>query len=631
MSEMPTLEFSVQSGLAEQQRKQRAARGLSDFLYFCNYFCRFPDVNEDEHGETIAAYEKLLKTISKRRKRHKDGKTTPNDMRKLTLLVRAARGTLKTSLDQAFCMRLIVEDPHIAIRFNMNKKENAENKTGTIGKRLRFGRIPEHYGEFYNAGHWSKGELQSKQADGDADPTVIAGGLDERQTGTHCDVLINSDCQDDDNTQTAVLRENAEQWRSSEQSLYRQNSIYRIEIWDCTVWNKADIGCQMHEFAKSHPDSISSINRPVADIAEWMANSNTAKMNFNRLFPREKVRDLFIPEISGLREFDVYCQYFLDASRNEHTKFKSEWLKCGPDYDPSATEYNENRTNVCLLPKRMKLYVTIDPADAEAIRKAREKGDTANIKNLCNTGMVLWGMDEMKRRIILEAISRQMSVPEMGDQIITWFRAYHLPDRKTDDKALPKFGATDRAQRRWTFRRVGVEKVIFSAGAIINPLKAYLTMQPAIGPDWAKRLLNDRSAIQISTQRSKAGRQDATEVDWASGRVRIGQQQRDLCDSSEHPAQTLIEAKKEYPNVTDWDVLDAESLGYGPGFMAAPNDQPSQDELWAKKFEKECKAQLAIQSGSMDAVNAHYMKAFKDQKKTGAGNMYGPSQFVGVG
>ena len=632
MPSFPTINLDVAFEAAEKAKRRQ--HGLDSFLYWCNYFCRFPDINAIEHSEHIAVYERALKIFAKRRALRAEGTLAPKDMYKITILVCAARGTLKTSFDQAFFARLIVEDPQIAIRFNLNKKENAEKKVPTIGRMLRYGRIPEHFGEFYNAGHWSKASIQTHQADGNADPTVLAGGIDERQASTHCDVLGNSDCQDKENTQTEVLRKDAEACRSEWQNLYRQNSIYRLEIWDCTRWHKHDIASQIRLAAEAHPKQIWVIYRPVADVTEWAHDPDGCKLNFPTMFPRRKIKELFNPAISGLREYDVYCQYFLDTTKSEHTKFKESWLEPGPAYNPNAVEGDESQTDVCLLPKRLNLYVTIDPADADAIRKARERGDMVSVAGKCETGMILWGMDQQKHRVEFEAVSAQMTIPDIGDTIIRWYRGYHRPDRKKSNGEWPRFGATDRAQRDWTFRRVGVEKVIFSAGAIIEPLRAYLAAQPAVGPELARRLLNDRSAIQISTQRSKAGRQDATEVDWASGAVRSAQQQTDINDSAEHPLHILIDAKKEYPTGARWDILDAESLGWGPSsgggsFMVAPYDPVGADAVEMAKMQAAHQKAVDLWVGAPGTMNKVYAELLK-KGKGGSGSRFGPTEFVGT-
>ena len=623
----PQVNLDVAIEAAEKARRRQL--GLDSFLFWCNYFCRFPDINAIEHGEHIEVYERALKIFATRRAKRAEGTLRPEDMYKITILVCAARGTLKTTLDQAFATRLIVEDPLIAIRFNLNKKENAEKKVPTIGRMLRFGRIPDHFGGFYNPGHWSKASIQTHHADGNADPSVLAGGIDERQASTHCDVLINSDCQDKENTQTEVLRKDAESCRSEWQNLYRQNSIYRLEIWDCTRWHKHDIATQIRDASETHPKQVWMIYKPVADVGEWMRDPEGCALHFPTMFPRRKIKELFNPAVSGLREYDVYCQYFLDTSRSEHTKFKESWLAPGPAYNPDAEPGDEGQTNVCLLPKRMNLYVTIDPADAEAIRKAREKGDMISVAGKCDTGMILWGMDQLKHRVEFEAVSAQMTIPDIGDTIIRWYRAYHRPDRKRPREEWPLFGAADRAPRDWTFRRIGVEKVVFSAGAIIEPLRTYLAAQPVIGPDLAKRLLNDRSAIQISTQRSKAGRQDATEVDWANGGVRSAQQQTDINDKSEHPLQALIDAKREYPTSPRWDILDAESLGWGPGFMAAPYDPASVAEGEMAKMKVEHQKAVDLWVGSPGTMNKYYAEQLK-KGKAGVGTRYGPTEFVGI-
>jgi len=634
VSDFPPVELgqALSVDAAAMQRRARAERGLRDFLYFCNWFCGFADINQEEHGEFIEKIGEVLEVIRGRRERAAAGRPLPEDVLKLTFHDEAARGTYKTSIWLAFACRLIVEDREIAIRFNLNKVENAEKKVRGIGDLLRSGRIPEHYGAFWSSDReWSRRALRVI-GNNSVDPTVLAGGPDERQTSTHCDVLLSSDVQDEQNSLTDALRRGIEQWRSSEQQLFRQNSLYRLEVWDTTRWHRHDIAGQILELAnRPHKNErLWILRRPVADVAEWMRDPATATLNFPKIYPREKIEELFDAAVSGIREYDVWTQYFLDTSHSEHTKFQAAWLESGPAYDPKAAAGEMAETDVCLLPKRMNLFVLIDPANAEEIRKSREKGDFEAIRTLCDTGMVLCGMDESKNRIHLESVSRQMTIPDMGDQIVEWFRRYHLPDRRKDSAEWPKFGATDRAQRNWTFKRVGVEKVVFSAGAIIEPLRTYLGTRSMLGERWARRLLNDRSAIQISTQRSKAGRQDATEVDWRSGRVRIGQHQRDLRPGTEHPCRTLVEAKKEYPVVTAWDVLDAESLCWGPGFMSAPHDIQSEDERWRAEFEEHRKRQIAMAEGSSATMDEFYMKQWKARGKGGPQLRFGPSEYMGA-
>jgi len=612
------------------EKRANAKRGMDDFLFFCNFMCGFKDINREEHGEFIAAIEDVVREVGGRRKRAERGDATPDDSLKLTVHTEAARGTFKTSLWIAFICRLIVADRQVAIRFNMNKIENSEKKVASIGKMLRLGRIPDHYGKFHTPGGWSKRALHLEE-NVTPDPTVSAGGLDERQTGTHCDVIINSDVQDEANSLTAELRRGVEQWRSDEQSLFRQNSRYRLEVWDSTRWHDMDVAGQLVELGsrKPRPKRFWLIRKPVADVREWMRNPDTASLGFPILFPRPKVKELFDPSKSGLREFDVYAQYFLDTSRNVHTKFKAEWLSPGPRYNPRAVPDNMAETNVCLLPKRLNLFVTIDPADPDAIQKMRDKGDFESARDKCDTGMVLSAMDEQKNTIMLAAVTGQMTIPEMGDQIIKWFRAYHLPDKTKTPAACPLFGAKERYPRQWTMVRCGVEKAGFSA-LLLQPLKSYLTAHPGIGREWANRLINDRSAIQISTQKSKAGRQDATEVDYASGKWRIGQHQTDIDAGADHPASALVEAKREYPSVSKWDVLDAETLCSGKGFMSAPYEVTSESRVFQDELRKKLDAEIALMQGGYDAVNDYYHK--QRLAAQGGGNTnYGCGEFVGVG
>jgi hypothetical protein len=592
--EMVDLEAAAQVDIDDLKVITARDRSLRDYLYFVNYMCGFTAVNREEHGDYIDTCEEILATVRDRRKRALAGKVVPEDRLAIKLVDQAARGTFKTStFGIAFSLRLICEDRRIAIRFNLNKVENAVLKTEAIGQKLRFGRIPQHFGPFYQVGTWSKDQFKVIGNDHPEDPTVIAGGPDERQASTHCDVIINSDVQDDTNSQTDALRRNVEGWRSNVQSLYRQNSVYRIEVWDTTRWHQMDIAGQLKAMAlrKPKPKLVWLVCKPVADLTEWKRRPETCKVNFPRLFPREKIAELFDPEKSGLRENDVYLQYFLDTSHSTHTKFKEEWLAYPPMYDPNL------QNSICTLPRRLNLYVTIDPADPDAIQKARDKGDLGLVRDKCDTGMVLSGMDERKHRYIFAAVSAQMNIPDMGEQIIRWFRAYHMPDKN-------RVGPGGQP-RSWQLRRVGVEKALFS-GLLIEPLCRWLSDQPAVGPDWAKRLCNQMSAIQISTQRSKAARQDATEVDYATGRVRIAQQQRDLDPQVNHPVQVLIGAKQEYPNITRWDVLDAESLMWGVGFMAAPYEQMSEADADRLRFDKERDDYWAIRRMKPDAVMNQY-------------------------
>jgi len=618
----------------EVARPARAKRGLEDFLFFCNYFCGFKDINREEHGDILDAWEEIFRLVDARRERQLEGKSLPEDTLDIKLHIEAARGTFKTSIDQAASIRMIVKDRQIAIRFNVNKVDNAEKKVEFMSDLLKSGRIPDHYGEFYSPGDWSKRSFRVV-GNRSADPTVVAGGLDERQTSTHCDIIINSDMQDEANSLTQELRRGVEEWRSNELNLFRQKTCYRIEVWDSTRWHKHDIAGQLMTLADRvpKPKNVWVVCRPVADPGEWARDSRGCTLHFPNLFPREKIFSLFDAAKSGMREHDVWTQYFLDVSKGEHTKFKEEWLRPPLRYDPSAGQDSRQATSVCMLPKRLNLFVTIDPANADEIRKAREKGDFANIQDKCDTGMVLWGMDEQKHRVEFAAVSAQMSISEMGDQIVRWFRAYHMPDKRRKATEYPKFGPDDRAARNWTFKRVGVEKVVFSAGAIIEPLRVYLSGLPAMGPERARAWLNDHSAIQISTQKSKAGRQDATEVDWASGKVRTAQHQTDIDASIEHPLQTLIDAKKEYPNNVRWDVLDAESLGWGPSsgggsFMFAPYDMMTDHEKFEKDLDGTIDAMKRLARPGPGDIDKYYRQEREKAKMGQVVGLHGPSEFL---
>ena len=115
--------------------------------------------------------------------------------------------------------------------------------------------------------------------------------------------------------------------------------------------------------------------------------------------------------------------------------------------------------------------------------------------------------------------------------------------------------------------------------------------------------------------------------------MRIAQHQRDIAPHKEHPATILIAAKKEYPSVEKWDVLDAESLGqcgFERGFMRSPYDTPTNEERMKKEYEKQRQAAIERASGSMASVDREYAKKFAQMKKSGRGGQHGVSEYIGT-